>query len=176
VTTEPIPDEVVRQTLLQAILTTHNTDTRLFIDHTHERSIMFHVGRRLACEVDTWPGDWSVDLEYNRDRGAVKRGNTFSGEQAKRILPDLMIHHRGRQGPHHNLLVLEAKLAVSDPGRREDHEKLAGIVEKYNYRHAVYLEFGQLGAGPRWHWIAESGQLRACLPTHTICAARPCVS
>jgi len=56
----------VRAALRAAILDARKDDRDLFRNQTHERAIMFHVGRRLAKAVGKWPGGWSVDLEYNR--------------------------------------------------------------------------------------------------------------
>jgi hypothetical protein len=74
----------------------------LLRDRTHERSIMFHVGRHLAAEVDGWGDLRRVDLEYNRLHQAAidavtKRLVSTECRDEGPVLPDLILHDRSRQ-------------------------------------------------------------------------------
>jgi hypothetical protein len=163
---------VVRAALRDAILDIWHDDRDLFRNQAHERTIMFHVGRRSAKTVGEWPGGWSVDLEYNRSAtamtaAAVRTPSTTMPPRPrpKRVagkarVPDLLVHHR-RPGAKHNLLAVEAKL-VPRGRQQEDVEKLNEMFEELGYKNAVYVKFYRHWP-PDWHWIAEAGQrLHAC--------------
>ncbi|WP_405835351.1 hypothetical protein [Streptomyces sp. NBC_01518] len=65
-----------------------------------------------------------------------------TGERARLVLPDLVVHHPGHDGPEHNLLVLEAKKgSISARARKRDHPKPTGFLSVFQYRQTVFLEF-----------------------------------
>src|SRR2546430_2445087 len=62
-----VPDfATVASAVGEAVLSTYEEDRVLFHDRANERSILFHVGRRLGRAISGWSGNWWVDLEYNR--------------------------------------------------------------------------------------------------------------
>jgi hypothetical protein len=158
---------VVRAALRAAVLDTWDDDHDLFRNQAHERTIMFHVGRRLAKTVEDWPERWSVDLEYNRSGTAAPTPSRTMQARAnpKRVaarvrVPDLLVHRRV-PGAENNLLVVEAKL-VPRGRQQEDVQKLNEMIEELGYQNAVYVRLYRQRP-PDWHWIAEDAQrLHAC--------------
>jgi hypothetical protein len=111
----------------------------------HERA----VTHRLAVHLEVSLVGWNVDCEYDRDGQDQKLlegiSQCSSEKKTDRILPDIIVHHRGRSGPENNLLVIEAK---KDSARDAcDHEKLKRLTQgRYAYRFGLYLNIagGQL--------------------------------
>jgi hypothetical protein len=138
----------------------YEREAALIADQTHERAIMFHVGRHVAAQADAWGDVWSVDLEYNRlhhsEREVVTK--TVEGTPWYRgglVVPDLIVHDRSRSSREANLLVVEAKLRPSRADRALDAAKLAAYMEVLDYQYAAFLEFpGGMGT-PRWMWFTH---------------------
>ena len=70
----------------------------------------------LVSLVTEWDQGWRMDVEYNRwhPDGLEDVRQKFlpdfqTGEREGLVLPDLIVHHPGHDGPEHNLLVLEAQ-------------------------------------------------------------------
>jgi hypothetical protein len=114
-----------------------------------ERSIVFHVARRLVPHV---PG-LNVDVEYNRHgkgRDAVAKAlrSYEKVDPEKKVLPDVIIHARGND--EHNLLVVECKINADTPGddtsawcqcANKEVVKLAAYRHDFDYQTAVFLNF-----------------------------------
>lgn len=158
--------DVLRESLVDAIRSTYEAERQLFEERTNERSVLFHIGRRLAADVETWGAGWVVDLEYNRqhlDSSPVsdpKRLRFLDGlanphDEGRLRLPDLIVHKRSGATRDHNLLVLEAKHSPSDGDRSSDHGKLQAFRQQFCYRYAVFLEFPRGGTKPLWQWITD---------------------
>jgi hypothetical protein len=156
----------LRAMLITAIRTTYVTERQLFDEQTHERSIMFHIGRRLAAEVESAGWDRVVDLEYNRqhlDPAVINDPKKMTyprlieeqRDESGHVLPDRIVHNRSGATREHNLLVLEAKLIPSPRQRADEYEKLRGYIRQFHYQHAVFLEFPKGGAKPQWCWIDD---------------------
>ncbi|MYV96457.1 hypothetical protein [Streptomyces sp. SID1034] len=104
-------------------------------------------------------------MEYNRwhPDGLEEVRQKFlpdfqTGEHKRLVLPDLIVHHPGYDGPEHNLLVLEAKKGdISSRAREHDYRKLTGFLSVFQYRQAVFLEFDGRGGKPRLQWFAGDG-------------------
>jgi hypothetical protein len=124
----------VRRVLANALCTTYRSDRWLFKEESHERAIMFHVGRHVADSVESWSGGWAVDLEYNRshDVSLPSKGRDPKVVYGKRRLPDLIIHRRGESGSDHNLLAVEAKLVENK--WTKDFRTLEGLVSELGYQ------------------------------------------
>jgi hypothetical protein len=168
----PGPDlEIVRKALAEAIRCAYTNEHQLFQEQTHERSVLFHIARYLAAEVETWGAGLAVDLEYNRqhlDASLVRdpKRLTQPGKQRGRkrlVYPDLIVHNRSGSTEEHNLLVLEAKHSPSPECRERDYRKLRGFLRHFHYRYAVFLELPARGATPRWLWIDQDTDSRQCL-------------
>lgn len=144
----------LHRALRTALQKLYREDALLLIDRTHERSVMFHVARRLVSSVDRWNEGWHVDTDYNRSSDAVEservkkylpdssREPDALGRRRREVLPDLIVHRRlspgAPQDAEANLLVLECKWGAS--GREEDLQKLRGYQAVFGYRSAAYLE------------------------------------
>lgn len=149
----------LRGAVFDALHQVYEEDKYLIEHRAHERSVVFHIGRRLAAAVAKWDAEWDVDVDYNRwqqsglDQVAYKYMGTTDGRDAGPVYPDLIVHRRGEARPGHNLLVLEAKHGpVSDAARAVDLGKLRGYRDVFGYRHQVFVEFLQDEACPRWRW------------------------
>ncbi len=111
----------------------------LFNRHVNEVTISSHLCRHLANELQ----DYHVDAEYNRLGHGEKRIQV-RGVDTK-VRPDGIVHRSGEKTD--NLLVIEVKIVGRGGAkeRRHAHDKLRAFVDddRYAYRYALYLEFGQ---------------------------------
>lgn len=157
------PDSEVERVLTEAVRVLYRDDGVLIDDQTHERSIVFQVGRYLAVHVDDWFGPWNVDVEYNRlhDDGLEIVSKTLystARHPGGRVVPDLIVHDRSESSRDSNLLVVEAKLRPTSADRFADCCKLGAYLEVLEYRHAVFLEFTPYPRPPRWRWFTTPDQ------------------
>lgn len=142
--------------LHDAVRRLYERDSSLIVERAQEQSVVFHIGRHLAAELDQWTDRWKVDMEYNRAQGeeTLERVRKYLPKTAGRsegaVRPDLIVHDRGRSAPDANLLVMEVKHATAD--RRIDYGKLRGFREVLGYRISVYLELRAFPQAPRWAW------------------------
>ncbi|GAB4102999.1 hypothetical protein GCM10028790_20180 [Micromonospora taraxaci] len=160
------PDEaLVRSWLHSAVEDAYGGERQLFQERAHERSVVFHIARRLATRVEAWACDansagWSVDVEYDRwHPGDVewlkKRLRGLDGHDENDVYPDLILHRRSGSSAEHNLLVVEVKKEGAR-GREHDLEKLRGFVaHPFSYRLAAFITLSADGGEPLWHWIAD---------------------
>jgi hypothetical protein len=131
----------VREKLQVAIQKLVATDSHLLEHDLSERCI----ASRLAMYLQQEFAELSVDVEYNRigthpktmrlpEECANYRGN--NGEPL--VVPDVIIHRRGAEGP--NLLVLELKKTTNRDPRDCDHMRVRAFREQLGYNHAALLE------------------------------------
>ena len=88
----------------------------------------------------------NVDVEYNRhglDPKVVNLPRECGNGAERLILPDLIVHRRGRDGA--NLLAIEIKKETNKESRDCDRAKLKGLKRELGYTYGVLLE---LPAGP----------------------------
>jgi hypothetical protein len=147
--------ERLRRAVLTAMRMLYREDTSLLEERAHERSVMFHVGRRLAASVGRWNDGWHVDLDYNRasEPGTKTervrkylpdsdREPDADGRHRREVIPDLVVHRRlppaAADTSAVNLLVMECKWGSA--GRQADYGKLRGYQEVFGYRVAAHLE------------------------------------
>jgi hypothetical protein len=57
---------LVEELLSVAVTAAYSSERVLFRERAHERSIVFHIARRLADEVDERMPGWFADVEYDR--------------------------------------------------------------------------------------------------------------
>jgi hypothetical protein len=101
-----IDEPAIRDAVRRAVLLVYNRDWELLRDRTNERSVLFHIGRYLAADAETWPGSWSVDLEYNRWHQRAlnvvreKYLEDFPIGKRRRVYPDLIVYDRLTQAPY----------------------------------------------------------------------------
>jgi hypothetical protein len=141
--------ESVKNQIETALHLVLDRDSELLIDGASERAIAHRIAVYLEWHYQH--PDWSVDVEFNRmgvDRSAKEVPVTAAlsaspGSQGgARVLPDIIVHHRGPKGP--NLLAIELKPADASLGDiARDLEKLSGYVAHpiLKYTHAVHLTY-----------------------------------
>lgn len=144
-------------TMRDAVRRVYERDDVLIRERAHERSVLFHIGRRVAAAIDEWPEPWQVDLEYNRvHEDKLERLRKYLPVTPERnegsVFPDLIVHDRSESSADANLLVMEAKYAPTPADRKLDYGKLRGFREVFRYRVTVFLEFPPFPAPPRWLW------------------------
>lgn len=142
----------------------------LFKDRAHERSIVFHIARHLASQVEESLPGWSVDVEYDRWHrpeletlkkqlyvGRIQRARGTVAQvgppENHDVYPDIIVHRRSGMSVQHDLLVVEVK-KEENPGREDDLEKLRAFLrDPFYYQHAAFLVLPRDGGFPRWEWI-----------------------
>ncbi len=167
-TDAPSDLDMVRSGLRQAIHDVYHHEWQLFRERTNERSLLFHIGRYLATQVDSWSTRLSVDLEYNRHHVNSSSINARKelpqafelceycrrrGRRGLVVYPDLIVHDRSGSSRNHNLLVLEAKHGSTRCSC--DEAKLLALQAHFDYSYAVYVEFPQKGRRPLWRWFTR---------------------
>jgi len=133
-------DDEIQQIVVHSLHCLRDEQPPLDFHIVHERS----TSHRLAVHLESHFRGWNVDCEYDR-YGQVQK--LLDGIRAcnrrrrtDRILPDIIIHHRGHNGPQHNLLVVEIKKdAIQD---RCDFEKLRRMTRQngsFCYQLGLYI-------------------------------------
>lgn len=165
----------VEEMLLAAVTSAYSSDRILFMERAHERSIVFHIARHLAVEVDERMPGWSVDVEYDRwhagDLDGVKKRMLVAVIESARadaesqpgvqgaaykdsdVYPDIIVHKRSGLSANHDLLVVEVKKEETR-GHEEDRAKLRGFLDSpFCYQHAAFLVLPEDGGMPHPEWI-----------------------
>ncbi len=146
-----VSKEQLEQVLTNALNSLYENDQFLIDEDVNERSISFKLACYLQEEIDKFETAWNVDCEYNRigkskveGEFLTKRMNLpprkrVSSEDTKAttVFPDINIHHRGKEGASHNLLVIEIKKnQIKDDF---DFIKLEQYGTQLHYMWGVYL-------------------------------------
>lgn len=102
------------------------------------------IASRLALYLQNEFPDFNVDVEYNRDGATPKRlglpegyANFDENGQAL-VVPDVIVHRRGHDGP--NLLVLELKKTTNPEPRDCDRERVRALREQLGYEFGALIE------------------------------------
>lgn len=120
-----------------------------------ERAVAFHLGWYLRPMVEE---SWDIDCEYNRSGMYLEESVRLVDDQGRRI-PDLIVHHRGKLGAEHNLLLLELATDRADlDGATGDFGRARALQQRFGYQFAAVLDL-RLGSGgtapqiaPHWQW------------------------
>ena len=127
----------VRARVLESCETLRRRDSVLLKYDANERTIAAKLAEYLGS---VFP-DYSVDLEYNRHCGEVKRVPLVSNSvvfSESLVLPDIVVHRRGDDC--FNLIVCEVKktsATISELSR--DRIKLKSIKKEFTYDHALLI-------------------------------------
>lgn len=121
-----------------------------------ERAVAFHLGWYLRPMVEE---SWDIDCEYNRSGMHLEEAVRLVDEEGRRI-PDLIVHHRGKLGPEHNLLLLELATdrATDDGTSAGDFARARALQARFGYQYSAVLDLrlGLPGAehviAPHWQW------------------------
>jgi len=124
--------------------------------HPSERAVAFHLGWYLRPMVER---SWNIDCEYNRSGMYLEEAVRLVDDEGRRI-PDLIVHHRGKLGPEHNLLLLELATDRVDVGGAAtgDFGRARALQARFGYQYAAVLDLrlGVRGAEhavtPHWQW------------------------
>ncbi|HXL09155.1 MAG TPA: hypothetical protein VN966_02950 [Candidatus Bathyarchaeia archaeon] len=152
--------ETVREAVEQALQQLRK-EPHLFQNKTNERSITHQLA---VCLRDKFEG-WDVDCEYNRigcDSETITKKILFLEQRQKtvkvddlegsRVFPDIIVHHRGKNEPGDNLLVIEVKTTWGDNDNSKDILKLKAftgrspVQQLVSYKYGLFLRFNERGA------------------------------
>lgn len=110
------------ETFLHALCVVHKKDSSLFEDDVNERDVCSHIMSEIEkIKNEKWFSNYSVDVDYNRMLGGGPK--IIYDERIKKdipIIPDLVIHGRGRINGHENLLCVEVKKSSASKSEKED--------------------------------------------------------
>jgi hypothetical protein len=143
--------------LRRAIDILHTRDEKLFSVKASE----WAVAHRLAIYLEQEIPGWDVDCEYNKQgQGDVLDTKVSAINTKRNSRPDIILHHRGKIEPEHNLLVIELK----KDGKNSDLKKACGYTRKprLNSRRKYQYQFGlALSFIPEWefHWYANGAEI-----------------
>lgn len=133
--------EEVRQRLLAALAELVERDSVLFTNDLSERCIAF----RLAMYLQFVFPDYSIDAEYNRKGADPKTlqlppecANYQTNDGAPLVVPDIIVHRRGPEGP--NILVLELKKTTNRSSRECDHARIHAFRDQLAYGCSALIE------------------------------------
>lgn len=98
------------------------------------------LAHRLAVYLEQLLPGWNIDCEYNRQGEADDPKRLATGS---RVRPDIIVHHRGRVEPEHNLLAIELKKSGSNPDFDKVREYTAtpSADRLFQYRYGLAVEF-----------------------------------
>jgi len=128
-----------------------------------ERAVAFHLGWYLRPMVEE---TWDIDCEYNRSGMHLEESVRLVDDEGRRI-PDLIVHHRGKLGPEHNLLLLELATDRADvdvdKAAAGDFGRARALQARFGYQFAAVLDLRIGAAGavqpvtPHWQWAELDG-------------------
>jgi len=164
---------VVRDLLSDALAKLMRVDGVLFERNVSERCICarvaFHL-QNLVLAHDA-EGNWSVDVEFNRDTHRNPKllaelagcANRFTADGRAYVTPDLILHRRGPAGP--NIFVAEVKTAVNRESRDCDRRRIEAFCRHYHYTQGALIEFEtrsdrSVACGLTWY---TAGGWEACV-------------
>ncbi|ACL42185.1 hypothetical protein Achl_4234 (plasmid) [Pseudarthrobacter chlorophenolicus A6] len=134
-------EKVVSDWLRDALESVHRKQPELWQWGVGERARVGQIFRALY-ETDPFLGGWDIDLEWNREgaHGGPKRQPENSSGYGT---PDIAVHHRGKKGTEHNLLIVEFK-NVHSHGRTNyrDRRKVRWWMEEFSYRFGAVIALG----------------------------------
>jgi len=103
------------------------------------------IAARLAMYLQEQFPEHHVDCEYNRAGAAPKRldlppewANYRDENGEALVVPDLIVHRRGCEGP--NVLVLELKKTSNPEPRDCDHARIHAFMEHLGYEFGALIE------------------------------------
>lgn len=114
-------------------------------------------------DTDPFEGYWRIDFEWNKEgtQGDSKVQEENNGGIGT---PDLIVHHRGKKGRDHNLLVAEFK-NVSRLGKTNltDLNKVKYWMKRFEYRFGAVIALGPgptvFGPSGRWLNLLPTGKI-----------------
>jgi hypothetical protein len=147
----PIQAQMVQHSMESSLRRLYESDHVLIEEDANERSMVNRLSTYLTPIVESWGKHYQVEVEYNRMGELVRVPKRLIG--IGNVLPDLIVHRRGRSGPTNNLLIVEVKKSPTRQERRNDLAKLRAYLEDepLNYQYGLYLELQK--KAPKWIWF-----------------------
>ena len=103
------------------------------------------IAARLSLYLQGVFPSYSVDVEYNRAGWPPKRlelpdecANARDENGDTLVLPDIIVHRRGPDGP--NVLVIELKKTTNPDDRGCDRQRVQAMRAQLNYQYGVLVE------------------------------------
>jgi hypothetical protein len=131
----------VRRILEAALRQLEVDDHHLLENDLSERCI----AARLAMYMQPAFNGWSVDVEYNRKGDIPKRlgvpeecANAVNKDGEALVIPDLIVHERGRRG--RNLLVIELKKTTNPIPPGCDRHRVDAFRAQLHYSYGALIE------------------------------------
>jgi hypothetical protein len=131
----------IEERLNRALRNLAVSDRHLLENNLSERCI----ASRLAMYLQKEFSEYSVDVEYNRQGNIPKKlelseecANYLDEEGKASVVPDVIVHRRGPDGP--NILVLELKKTSNRDPRRCDYERVRALRTQLGYSFGALIE------------------------------------
>lgn len=131
----------VQQRVAEALAGFEQEDSYLLRNDLGERCI----AARVAFHLQRVFPEYHVDVEYNRAGDSPKRlqvpeecANAIDDEGRALVVPDVIVHQRGPDGP--NLLGLELKKTTDTRGLDCDRERIRALRARLGYVFGALLE------------------------------------
>ncbi len=148
--------ELIEKILKNALKKLKEFDFKLLEVNVNERTISHKLAEYLQQNIH----DLSVDCEYNRRQGSIKKSNIPCDDtdredsDAKAILPDIVIHKRNTNDE--NLLIIEIKKSTNNQSHDSDISKIKALTnEPYNYKFGLFLEINVAEGSDSLKWFKE---------------------
>jgi len=132
-----INKDQIEDVINKASYTLYKKHKNLIDEAAHEDMIVADV---IAPYLRSHIEGYSVSTGYNRE-GPLDNRQTKTGLDEKPILPDIIIHKFGPNGP--NIAAVEVKGWWNKEDREEDESSLRNLGAKHGYRYLYRLELGK---------------------------------
>lgn len=153
--------EFIEKMLNNALKKLREVDIQLLEINVNERTISHKLAEYLQQNIS----DLSVDCEYNRHQGLIKKLNfphndiSIEDIDAKTIFPDIVIHKRNTDND--NLLVIEIKKSSNNQNYDFDISKIKALTnDPYNYKFGLFLEINVSGGSDSLKWFKEGDLMK----------------
>jgi hypothetical protein len=130
-----------RAKLEEALAKLEDNDQYLLENNLSERCIASRLALYLQAKFPTY----CVDVEYNRSGNTPKRlslpaecANYNPGNEEPLVVPDIVVHQRGADGP--NVLVLELKKTTNRESRNFDLLRIQAFMTQLHYSNGALIE------------------------------------
>lgn len=144
--------------LRQAIESLVERDADLLERNNNERCLTARLAHHLQNLIDDSDQGqaWSVDVEFSRQGAgddpkllAELEGcaNKFTPAGQARVIPDLIVHQRGPEGP--NLLVVEIKITTNEEDRACDRRRVEAFCAFFQYQFGAVIDLETRRHRPR---------------------------
>lgn len=134
-----ISREDIEGLINDACVVLYRDHINLIVEAANEETIVADI---IAphLRVGIQGNEYMVSTTYNRE-GVLDKRQTKTGLDGRPILPDIIIHKFGPDGP--NIAAIEVKGWWNKQNRAKDESSLRRLGAKHNYWHLYRLELGR---------------------------------